>query len=112
MVAVQHHDCLISLLAQETERSAGLLSGLREVCYRQLLQPLRCKPECRGFDSFWSHYGPGVDPASKIQEYHGYYLRGKGGQCLGVTTLPPYVPNVYKIVGTSTYWSPRAFTGL
>jgi hypothetical protein len=71
-----------------------MLSGLREVCCRQLLEPLRYKPECRGFGSFRLHYDPGADPASKIHEYHGYFLRGKGGQCVGLTTLPPYVPNV------------------
>jgi len=99
MAAVQHHDCLISLLAliahwQVMERSAGMLSGLREVCYRQLLEPLRYKPECRGFGSFRSHSSPGADPASKIHECHGYFLGSKGGRCVGLTALPPYVPNV------------------
>ena len=64
MASVQHHDCIIGLLAlvahwQVMERSAGMLSGLREVCYRQLLETLSYKSECRGFDSFRTHYAPG-----------------------------------------------------
>jgi len=53
-----------------------MLSGLREVCYRQLLEPLRYKPQCRGFGSFRPHYDPGADPASKIHEYHGVKTAG------------------------------------
>jgi hypothetical protein len=36
-----------------------------------------------------SQYGPGVDSACNANEYHGYFLGGKGGRCLGLTTLPP-----------------------
>jgi hypothetical protein len=39
--------------------------------------------------SFRSHYGPGVDTASNINEYQEYFMRGKGGRCVGLTTLPP-----------------------
>ena len=54
----------------------------------------------RGFDSRWylwnfsvtqsfrSHYCPGVDSASNRNEYQEYFLRGKGGRCVGLTTLP------------------------
>ena len=38
---------------------------------------------------FWSHYGPGVDSASNRNEYREYFLRGKGGRCVRLTTLPP-----------------------
>jgi len=31
---------------------------------------------------------PGVDSASKRNEDHEYFLRGKGGQCVGLTSLP------------------------
>jgi hypothetical protein len=46
----------------------------------------RCKPEGRGIDSrwchwnfsltysFWPHYGPGVDSASKRNEYQEYFI--------------------------------------
>jgi len=35
------------------------------------------------------HYGPGVDSASKRNEYQQYFLGCKGGWCIGLTTLPP-----------------------
>jgi len=34
-------------------------------------------------------YGPGVDSASNTNEYQEYFLEGKGGRCVGLTTLPP-----------------------
>ena len=67
----------------------------------QLAEALCYKPEGRGFDSqwcrcnfsltqsFWLHYGPGVDSASNRNEYQEYFLGGKGSQCVGLTTLPP-----------------------
>ena len=33
--------------------------------------------------------GPGVDSASNRNLYQEYFLAGKGGRCLGLTTLPP-----------------------
>jgi hypothetical protein len=39
--------------------------------------------------SFWPHSGPGDDPASSRNEYREYFLGGKGGSCVGLTTLPP-----------------------
>ena len=39
--------------------------------------------------SFRSHYGPGVDSASNRNEYQDYFLGGKGGRCVKLTTLPP-----------------------
>ena len=38
--------------------------------------------------SFRSYYGPGVDSASNRNEYQEYFLGGKGGRCVGLTTLP------------------------
>ena len=32
---------------------------------------------------------PGVDSASNRNEYREYFLGGKGGRCVGLTTLPP-----------------------
>ena len=46
--------------------------------------------------SFRSHYGPGVDSASNRNEYQEYFLRGKGGRCLRLTTLPPSCAVVMK----------------
>jgi len=39
------------------------------------------------WQSFWPHYGPGVDSVSNRNEYQVYFLGGKGGQCIGLTTL-------------------------
>ena len=39
--------------------------------------------------SFRSHYGPGVDSASNINEYQEYFLGGKDGQCVRLTNLSP-----------------------
>jgi len=39
--------------------------------------------------SFLSHYDPEVDSVSNINEYQEYFLGGKGGGCVRLTTLPP-----------------------
>jgi len=66
----------------------------------QLVEALRYKWEGHGFDSRWchwnfsltesfcSHSGPGVDTTSNRNEYQEYFLRGKGGRCVQLTTLP------------------------
>jgi hypothetical protein len=66
----------------------------------QLVEALRYKPEGRGFDSRWCHWNfflflsfrlrcdPGVNSASNRNEYQEYFLGGKGGWCVGLTTLP------------------------
>jgi len=42
--------------------------------------------------SFRSHYGPGVDSASNINEYQEYFLGGKGGRCVRLTAYHHPVP--------------------
>ena len=60
----------------------------------QLVEALRYKPEGSIPDGFigmfhWNpHYGPGVDSTSKRKEYQEYFLGFKGGQWIGLTTLP------------------------
>ena len=54
-----------------------------------MVEALRYKSEVLGFDSRWPHYGPGVDSASNRNEYQEYFMEGKGGRCVGLTTLPP-----------------------
>jgi len=73
-----------------------------------VVKALRYKPAGRGFDSRWchwnfsvtksfrSHCGPGVDSASNRNEYQVYFLGGKGGRCLRLTTLPPSCAVVMK----------------
>ena len=46
--------------------------------------------------SFRSHYGPGIDSASNRNEYQEYFLGGKGGRCLWLTTLPLFCTVVIK----------------
>jgi hypothetical protein len=38
---------------------------------------------------------------SNISGYHGYFLWGKGGRCLGLTILPPLCVNCLEILGAS-----------
>ena len=41
-------------------------------------------------------YGPGVDSALNKNEYQEYFLGGKGGRCVRLTTLPPSCAAVMK----------------
>jgi hypothetical protein len=41
-------------------------------------------------------YGAGVDSASNRNEYQEYFLGGKGGRCVQLTTLPLHVSIVMK----------------
>jgi len=78
-----------------------------------LFEALRYKAEGRGFDTRWClwsfsltksfqpHYGPGVDSASNINEYQEYFLGGKGGRCVKLTTLPPSCADCLEI------WEPQ-----
>jgi len=88
----------------------GIIGGHAVV---QLDEALRYKSEGSGFDfrwchwnfslklSFWPHYGPGVDPASNRNEYQECFLGGKGGRCVGLTTLPPSCASCLEI------WEPQ-----
>jgi hypothetical protein len=79
----------------------------------QLVEALRYKTEGRGFDYQWCHwnfslaqffrphYGPGVVLAFDRNEYYSYFLVGKGGRCLQLTTLPPSCANCHEI------WEPQ-----
>jgi hypothetical protein len=51
--------------------------------------------------SFRLHYGPGVDSASNRNEYQEYFLGGTGGQCIGLTALPPSCADCLEI------WEPE-----
>ena len=52
--------------------------------------------------SFRPHYGPGFDSASNRNGYQKYFLGGKGGRCLGLTTLPPSCADCLEI------WEPHS----
>jgi len=71
---------------------SGPVTGLLYICFirkvAQLAESLRYKPEGRGVDTLWCYWncGPGVDSASNRNEYQKYFLRGKGGRCVGLTS--------------------------
>ena len=60
--------------------------------------------------SFRSHYGPGVDSASNRNEFQEYFLGGKGGPCVRLTTYHHHVP-LSRNLGTSTSWNPLGPSG-
>ena len=74
----------------------------------QLVEALHYKPKGRGFDSRWCHWNIsgdtmdlGVDSASNRNEYQASFLGGKGGRCLGLTTLPSLCADCLEI------WEPQ-----
>ena len=50
-------------------------------------------------------YGPGVDSASNRNEYQVYFLGGKAGRCVRLTTFHHPVPLSWSL-GTITSWNP------
>ena len=68
-----------------------------------------------GIKSFRSHYGPGVDSASNRNEYQEYFLGGKGGRCVKVTTYHHSVPlsrNMGTLTSRNALGLSRPVTGL
>ena len=49
-----------------------------------------------GIKSFRSHYGPGVESASKGNEYQEHFLRVNDGRCVRLTISPPSCAFVMK----------------
>ena len=78
-----------------------------------MVEALCYKSEGRGFDSQWCHwifsmtkffrphYGPEVDSNSNRNEYQEYFLVGKGGRCVELTTLTPSCAECLEI------WEPQ-----
>jgi len=61
---------------------------------------------------FRPHYGPGVDSASNRNEYQEYFLGGRGGRCVGLTTLPLSCGYCLEIWEPQESEVPRACTGI
>ena len=90
----------------------------------QLVEALCYRPEGRGFDSRWGHwnlsltqsfcqhYGPGVESASNRNEYQEYFLGGKDGWRVGLTTLPLSCANCLEIWELQLPGTLRACQGL
>ena len=57
-------------------------------------------------------YGTGVDSASNGNEYRKYFLRGKGGRCVGLTTLASSCADRLEIWGPQPPGTLRACPGL
>jgi hypothetical protein len=88
-----------------------------------LVETLRYEPEGRGFDSRWCHrnfsltysfrphYGTGVHSGSNRNEYQEYFLGGKGGRCVGLTTLPPSCADCLEIWESQPLGTLRACQG-
>ena len=53
-------------------------------------------------------YGPGVDSASKRNEHQEYFLGGKGGRCVGLSTL---LCQLSWNMGALTSWNLQAWSG-
>jgi len=51
------------------------------------------------------HYGLGVDSASNRNEHQEYFLRGKGGRCVRLTTYHHPLP-LSRNLGALTSWNP------
>ena len=116
---------VLSQVQPEAVKHFALINSLFTECtVQQLVEALRYKPEGRGFDSrwchwnfsltqsFWPHCGPGVDSASNRNEYQEYFLGGKGGRCLGLTTLPPSCVDCLEIWEPQPPGTLRACSGL
>ena len=55
---------------------------------------------------------PGNDSASNRNEYQEYFLGGKGGRCVGLTTLPPSCDDCLEIWGPQPAGTLRVCPGL
>ena len=64
------------------------------------------------WQSFRPHYGPGVDSPSNRNEYQEYFLVGKGGRYVGLTTLPLSGANCLEIWDPEPPGTLRACSGL
>jgi hypothetical protein len=104
--------CTFSMISEKV-RILSFSNNCSYFLYYYKGNTLRYKMEGRGFDSRWchwncslilsfrSHYGPGVESASNRNEYQEYFLGGKGGRCVGLTTLPTSCADCLEI------WEPQ-----
>jgi hypothetical protein len=53
---------------------------------------------------FRSHYVSGVDSSSNRNKYQEYFVGSKGGQCVGLTTLPPSCADLLEV------WNPQGLS--
>jgi hypothetical protein len=60
--------------------------------------------------SWYLSYAPGSDSASNRNEYQEFSLGGKGGRCVGLTTLPPSRADCLRLLRASTSWNPKGLS--
>ena len=102
----------MELLILSMKSSAGMFSTVA-----QLVEALRYKPEGRGFEFRWGHWDFSLRSSCTMARgssqllteiiARGFSLAGKGGRCVGLTTLPPSCAVDLKILGASTSWIPK-----
>jgi len=63
-------------------------------------------------DIILPYYGPEVDSTSNRNEYQEYFLEVKGGQCIGLTTLPLSCADCLEIWEPQLPGTSRACPGL
>ena len=51
-------------------------------------------------------------PPKKKKPVPGMFLGGKGGRCVGLTTLPPSCADCLEIWETQTFWNPQGLSRL
>jgi len=88
-----------------------------EIIHCSIFEALHYKPEGHGFDSRWCHWNNpsslGGDSAYNRNEYQEYFWgRGKGGWCVGLTTLPPSCADCLEIWVPQSPGTLRVCTGL
>ena len=88
-------------------QTRGGAVGWRTALYvgRSWVRYTMMSPELLLTQSFWPHYGPGIDSASNRNYYQEYFLGHKSGRCVGLTTLPSLCVDCLGNVGTS--WNPQ-----
>jgi hypothetical protein len=79
----------------------GLIQLLTEMSTRNFLLftflPMKMEQiEC-SVTSAYKIQTPGNHPEENIQQYQEYFLRGKGGRCVGLTNLPTLCPDCIEI---------------
>ena len=87
----------------------------------KLVEALRYQPDGRGFDSrwchwnfsltqsFWLHYGPGVDSASNRNKYQEYFLRQRW-PVRRADNLTTFMCRLSWNLGASTSWNPKSLS--
>ena len=101
-----------AVMAKYTSPVSGELCAVT-----QLVQATRYKPEARGFDSRWCHCrilptalrSLGRLSLSNINKYQEYFLGGKGGRWVGLTT---FMCRLSRNLGASTSGTLRACPGI